>query len=277
MMKKIITVCLLLLTVCLLTTGIAVADTLTGGQTFYISNENITVYVVSSNAYQPAFVIPKSYYFRTLSVSGEYTSIVYNKNTDSPTVSLYVLTSDLNSKASTTKDDVTDDNSYYNIAVANAKPQDDVEIWFYNPGTLSEEIKSTYVTINKVLGAYQYDKTTYFSALVTVGSQTKVLLYIATDTNNPTFTLASIPLHQITIDKNNAANEGVISTPGNGNNDITGNNVIRNVMIAVICVMCVLVIFLIFRPTKNAKNRYEMENRERVDDNYDNNGYGSRN
>ena len=48
-------------------------------------------------------------------------------------------------------------------------------------------------------------------------------------------------------------------------------------MIAVICVMCVLVIFLIFRPTKNAKNRYEMENRERVDDNYDNNGYGSRN
>lgn len=235
------------------------------------------MYVVSSNAYQPAFVIPKSYYFRTLSVSGEYTSIVYNKNTDSPTVSLYVLTSDLNSKASTTKDDVTDDNSYFNIAVANARPQDDVEIWFYNPGTLSQESKSTYVTINKVLGAYLYDNTTYFSAIVTVSSQTKVLLYKATDTNNPTFTLASIPLHQITIDKNNAANEGVISTPGNGNNDVTGNNVIRNVMIAVICVMCVLVIFLIFRPTKNAKNRYEMENRERVDDNYDNNGYGSRN
>ena len=41
-MKKIITVCLLLLTVCLLTTGIAVADTFTGGQTFYIATDDIT-------------------------------------------------------------------------------------------------------------------------------------------------------------------------------------------------------------------------------------------
>ena len=277
-MKKLITVCLLILTVCLLMTGVAVADTSTGAQTFYIANENITVYVVSSNAYQPAFVIPKSYYFRTLSVSGEYTSIVYGKNTDTPAVSLYVLNSDLGSKASATTDDVTDDTAYYNIAVANARPIEGVEVMFYNPGTLDEEIKSTYVTVNKVLGVYQYDKTTYFSAIVTVSSQTKVLLYKATDTNNPTFTLASIPLHRITVDRNNAANEGVISTPGTGNTDVTGNNVIRNVMIAVICVMCVLVIFLIFRPTKNAKNRYELENRERADDNYDDyNGYGNRN
>ncbi len=277
-MKKLITVCLLILTVCLLMTGVAVADTSTGAQTFYIANENIPVYVVSSNAYQPAFVIPKSYYFRTLSVSGEYTSIVYGKNTDTPAVSLYVLNSDLGSKASATTDDVTDDTAYYNIAVANARPIEGVEVMFYNPGTLDEEIKSTYVTVNKVLGVYQYDKTTYFSAIVTVSSQTKVLLYKATDTNNPTFTLASIPLHRITVDRNNAANEGVISTPGTGNTDVTGNNVIRNVMIAVICVMCVLVIFLIFRPTKNAKNRYELENRERADDNYDDyNGYGNRN
>ena len=277
-MKKLITVCLLILTVCLLMTGVAVADTSTGAQTFYIANENITVYVVSSNAYQPAFVIPKSYYFRTLSVSGEYTSIVYGKNTDTPAVSLYVLNSDLGSKASATTDDVTDDTAYYNIAVANARPIEGVEVMFYNPGTLDEEIKSTYVTVNKVLGVYQYDKMTYFSAIVTVSSQTKVLLYKATDTNNPTFTLASIPLHQITVDRNNEANEGVISTPGTGNTDVTGNNVIRNVMIAVICVMCVLVIFLIFRPTKNAKNRYELENRERADDNYDDyNGYGNRN
>lgn len=278
MMKKLIAVCLLILTVCLLSTGVAVADTSTGAQTFYIANENITVYVVSSNAYQPAFVIPKSYYFRTLSVNGEYTSIVYGKNTDSPAVSLYVLNSDLSSKASATTDDVTDDTAYYNIAVANARPNEGVELWFYNPGILTQESKSTYTTVNKVLGVYQYDKTTYFAAITTVSTQTKVLLYKASDTNNPTFTLASIPLHQITIDRNNAENEGVISTPGSGNADATGNNVIRNVMIAVICVMCVLVIFLIFRPTKNAKNRYELENRERYDDNYDdNNGYGNRN
>lgn len=274
-MKKILTVLILIAAICLLSAGTVFADTSTS-QTFYIANENITVYVVSNNAYQPAFVIPKSYYFRTLSANGEYTAIVYNKNTDN-SVSLYVTTSDLNSKASVTKDNVNDDNAYYGIAIANAKPQDTGEVMFYNPGTLTEEIKSSYVTVNKVLGVYQYDNTTYFSAIVTAGSQTKVLLYKAIDTNNPSFTLASIPLHQITIDRNNAQNEGAITTPDDGNSGSTQNNVIRNVMIAVICILCVLVIFLIFRPTKNAKNRYEMENRENAEDNrYDNNGYSDR-
>lgn len=274
-MKKILTVLILIAAICLLSAGTVFADTSTS-QTFYIANENITVYVVSNNAYQPAFVIPKSYYFRTLSANGEYTAIVYNKNTDN-SVSLYVTTADLNSKASVTKDNVNDDNAYYGIAIANAKPQDTGEVMFYNPGTLTEEIKSSYVTVNKVLGVYQYDNTTYFSAIVTAGSQTKVLLYKAIDTNNPSFTLASIPLHQITIDRNNAQNEGAITTPDDGNSGSTQNNVIRNVMIAVICILCVLVIFLIFRPTKNAKNRYEMENRENAEDNrYDNNGYSDR-
>lgn len=274
-MKKILTVLILIAAICLLSAGTVFADTSTS-QTFYIANENITVYVVSNNAYQPAFVIPKSYYFRTLSANGEYTAIVYNKNTDN-SVSLYVTTADLNSKASVTKDNVNDDIAYYGIAIANAKPQDTGEVMFYNPGTLTEEIKSSYVTVNKVLGVYQYDNTTYFSAIVTAGSQTKVLLYKAIDTNNPSFTLASIPLHQITIDRNNAQNEGAITTPNDGNSGSTQNNVIRNVMIAVICILCVLVIFLIFRPTKNAKNRYEMENRENAEDNrYDNNGYSDR-
>lgn len=274
-MKKILTVLILIAAICLLSAGTVFADTSTS-QTFYIANENITVYVVSNNAYQPAFVIPKSYYFRTLSANGEYTAIVYNKNTDN-SVSLYVTTADLNSKASVTKDNVNDDNAYYGIAIANAKPQDTGEVMFYNPGTLTEEIKSSYVTVNKVLGVYQYDNTTYFSAIVTAGSQTKVLLYKAIDTNNPSFTLASIPLHQITIDRNNAQNEGAVTTPDDGNSGSTQNNVIRNVMIAVICILCVLVIFLIFRPTKNAKNRYEMENRENAEDNrYDNNGYSDR-
>lgn len=274
-MKKILTVLILIAAICLLSAGTVFADTSTS-QTFYIANENITVYVVSNNAYQPAFVIPKSYYFRTLSANGEYTAIVYNKNTDN-SVSLYVTTADLNSKASVTKDNVNDDNAYYGIAIANAKPQDTGEVMFHNPGTLTEEIKSSYVTVNKVLGVYQYDNTTYFSAIVTAGSQTKVLLYKAIDTNNPSFTLASIPLHQITIDRNNAQNEGAVTTPDDGNSGSTQNNVIRNVMIAVICILCVLVIFLIFRPTKNAKNRYEMENRENAEDNrYDNNGYSDR-
>lgn len=274
-MKKILTVLILIAAICLLSAGTVFADTSTS-QTFYIANENITVYVVSNNAYQPAFVIPKSYYFRTLSANGEYTAIVYNKNTDN-SVSLYVTTADLNSKASVTKDNVNDDNAYYGIAIANAKPQDTGEVMFYNPGTLTGEIKSSYVTVNKVLGVYQYDNTTYFSAIVTAGSQTKVLLYKAIDTNNPSFTLASIPLHQITIDRNNAQNEGAVTTPDDGNSGSTQNNVIRNVMIAVICILCVLVIFLIFRPTKNAKNRYEMENRENAEDNrYDNNGYSDR-
>lgn len=278
-MKKIITVLILIAAICLLSAGTVFADTSTS-QTFYIANENITVYVVSNNAYQPAFVIPKSYYFRTLSANGEYTAIVYNKNTDN-SVSLYVTTSDLNSKASVTKDNVNDDNAYYGIAIANAKPnettEDGKDVWFYNPGTLTQESKSSYTTINNILGAYQYGNTSYFSAIVTVSSQTKVLLYKAIDTNNPSFTLASIPLHQITIDRNNAQNEGAVTTPDDGNSGSTQNNVIRNVMIAVICILCVLVIFLIFRPTKNAKNRYEMENRENAEDNrYDNNGYSDR-
>lgn len=277
-MKKLIAVCLLILTVCLLSTGVAAADTSTGAQTFYIANENITVYVVSSNAYQPAFVIPKSYYFRTLSASGDYTSIVYNRNTDY-SISLYVLTSELESKAAVTTDSVTDDTAYYNIPTSNVQLNEKDNTPMYIPGKLEIQTTTSYfVTLNRILGAYQSNGCVYYTAVATSNNQYLVVMFKAADTNNATFSLASIPLHQITIDRNNAENEGVISTPDSGNTDATGNNVIRNVMIAVICVMCVLVIFLIFRPTKNAKNRYELENRERYDDNYDNNnGYGNRN
>lgn len=273
-MKKIITVCLLLLTVCLLTTGIAAADTFTGGQTFYIANENITVYVNTDGTPQPAFIIPKSYYFRTLQNNGEYTSIVYNNTDPAYSFVLYIKTSDLETKSSITEDKVTDKEAFFDLSFTienTAAP-------YYKPGNFSSSpTTSEFVKYCDFLGVYQFDGVVYFAVVVESTSNYSVMLIKASDTSKTTFSLASIPLHQITIDKNNAANEGVISTPGNGNNDITGNNVIRNVMIAVICVMCVLVIFLIFRPTKNAKNRYEMENRERVDDNYDNNGYGSRN
>lgn len=274
-MKKIFTVCILIAAVCLLSAGTVFADTQSSGQTFYIANENITVYTSTSGASpQPAFIIPKSYYFRTLQTSGEYTSIVYNKNTDY-SVSLYVLTADLESKAKVTTDSVTDDNAYYNIPTADVVLNNKDTTLFYKPGNLNEyDTKGEYVTeIKRILGVYQYGNTVYFTSIV--NSTNKVLLFKAVDTNRTDFSLASIPLHQITIDRNNAANEGVISTPGEGNSDATQNNVIRNVMIAIICIMCVLVIFLIFRPTKNAKNRYELENRENAENNrYD--GYDDR-
>ena len=275
-MKKILTVCILIAAVFLLATGTVFADTQSGGQTYYIANENITVYTSpDEGAYKPAFIIPKSYYFQTLQTEGNYVSICYNLN-DEYSVDLYILKSDFNSKASVSKDDLTNYVPYYNIELLSAKPQDDVkDVYLYNPGTLTPEIKTIYANIERILGVYLDTKenSVYFTAIVKISDITRVLLYKAIDTNNPSFNLSSITLHQITVEKNNAENEGVISTPGDGNADVGGNNVIRNVMIAVICIMCVLVIFLIFRPTKNAKNRYEMENRENAErDRYD--GYG---
>ena len=270
-MKKIALICLLIIAVCLLSAGTAFADTqASGGQTFYIANENLTVYVASGEGYQAAFVIPKTYYFRTLSNNGNYTSIVYNKNTDYG-ISLYVMTSDLENKAAVTKDAVTDEKAYYNIPVADVVLSDKNSTNFYKPDNLIEyNTKGENISeIRRILGVYQYGNEVYFSAVVNVNSTNKLMLFKATETNRADFTLASIPLHEITIDKNNAQNEGVISTPGGSNTDVTGNNVIRNVMIAVICILCVLVVFLIFRPTKNAKNRYEMDNRENADRGYD--------
>lgn len=272
-MKKILTVCILIAALCLLTTGTVYADTQSGGQTYYIANENITVYTASGgNSYQPAFIIPKSYYFRTLSADGDYTLISYNGNTDY-SIRLAVSNSDLTSKASVTKDEVTDSNAGYKIIDLTLNDKNTTH--FYAPGDLTTHAATgDFVSqIDTVLGVYQASSNTVYFALIVSAPSYKVLLVKAEDTNKMSFNLSNIPLHQITIDRNNAQNEGVISTPGEGNADTTGNNVIRNVMIAVICIMCVLVIFLIFRPTKNAKNRYEMENRENAEaDRHD--GYG---
>lgn len=272
-MKKILTVCILIAAIFLLATGTVFADTQSGGQTYYIANENITVYTsADGGAYQPALVIPKSYYFRTLATSGDYTLIAYNGNADY-SITLAVMTSDLSAKASVSKDNVTDSTAGYKIkdlTLTNKKTAK-----FYTPGDLeTHAIIGEYVSqIDAVLGVYLASDNNIYFALIASAPSYKVFLVDASETNKSAFTLSSIPLHQITVDKNNAENEGVISTPGEGNTDVGSNNVIRNVMIAVICIMCVLVIFLIFRPTKNAKNRYEMENREKADsDRYD--GYG---
>ena len=271
-MKKIITVTILILAVCLLCAGTAFADT-TSGQTFYIASKDLTVYVYDSGVPQPAFVIPESYYFRVLSTDSSYSEISYAKSDLYTGIKLYVSNNDLGQYAKVTDDKVTDDNAYYNIPVANATPINK-DVWLCTPGTLSNESKYSYATINSVLGAYQSGTTTYFAAIVEISEQKSVLLYKAVDTNNADFRIDSIPLHQITVDRNEQQNQGIISTPGSGNTDVTKNNVIRNVMIAVICVLCVLVIFLIFRPTKNAKNRYELENRERAQGGYNNPRYG---
>lgn len=272
-MKKILTVCILIAAVFLLATGTVFADTQSGGQTYYIANENITVYTSpDGGAYQPAFIIPQSYYFRTLATSGEYTLISYNGNADY-SITLAVLTSDLNAKASVSNDDVTDSTAGYKIIDLTLNNKQTT--LFYAPGNLETHAATgDFVTqIDSVLGVYRASNNKIYFALIASAPYYKVLLVEASATNKAAFTMSSIPLHQITVEKNNAENEGVISTPGDGNADVGGNNVIRNVMIAVICIMCVLVIFLIFRPTKNAKNRYEMENRENAErDRYD--GYG---
>lgn len=272
-MKKIISVLILVAAVCILCTGTAFAAT-TGadGQTFYIATDDITVYVRSTDGiYQPAFIIPESYYFRTLSQDGEYVSIVYNNNIDY-SISLYVRSSDMQSSATVTKDNVTDSNAGYklnDLQITNKS-----EILFYAPGNLDKHVATyDFVTeYNSFLGIYQSGNTVYFTEIVTAPTY-KVLMFEAKDTNYMSFNRSSIPLHEITIDRNNAENEGVISTPTDGTGETGQNNVIRNVMIAIICIMCVIVIFLIFRPTKNAKNRYEMDNRE----NADNGKYGDNN
>lgn len=273
-MKKILTVCILIFAVFLLAGGTVFADTQSGGnQTYYIANENITVYTSpDGGAYQPAFVIPKSYYFRALATSGDYTLISYNGNGDY-SITLAVLTSDMNAKASASKDEVTDSTAGYKIIDLTLTNKQTT--YFYAPGNLETHVATgDFVSqIDTVLGVYQASNNKMYFTVIASAPSYKVLLVEASATNKAAFTMASIPLHQITVEKNNAENEGVISTPGEGNTDVGGNNVIRNVMIAVICIMCVLVIFLIFRPTKNAKNRYEMENRENADpDRYD--GYG---
>ena len=265
-MKKIVTVCILILTICLLCAGTVFADTQTNdGQTFYIAKEDITVYVYSDGAPKPGFIIPKTYYFRTLSNNGDYTSIAYNNTNSAYSVSLYLKTSDIASKAAVTTDSVTDETAYFDLTFT----VENKTALYYKPGNLdSSPTTGEYVIMRDFLGVYQYGNSVYFATVVESNSNFSVMLVNAADTSKMSFTLAQIPLHQNTIDRNNAENEGVISTPGEGNTDATKNNVIRNVMIAVICIMCVLVIFLIFRPTKNAKNRYELDNRENAERGY---------
>ncbi len=272
-MKKIFTVTVLMIVVCLLCAGTAFADTSSGsGQTYYIANENITAYVYTDGVPQPAFIIPKSYYFRTVNINGEYTSVVYNNLDQTYAVTVYLKTSDVSSKASVTDDSVTDENAFFDLSFTlknEAAP-------YYKPGNLTTSpTTAEFVDLRDFLGVYQSDNVVYFACVVESRTGFSVMLVKAEDTSLMSYNVSTIPLHQNTIDKNNAANEGIISTPGEGNADVTGNNVIRNVMIAVICVMCVLVIFLIFRPTKNAKNRYEMDNRENAE-NGRNDGYDDR-
>jgi len=273
-MKKIISVLILVAAVCMLCTGTAFAAT-TGadGQTFYIATDDITVYVRSTDgSYPPALIIPESYYFKVKSNGSEYTEIVYAKSDLYSGIQLFIKTTDFESKSDETSDPVTETNYYYEIKDPVPQPVND-DVYFLNPGTYSDEMKSKYVKIDKIIGTYQDSGNAYFTAIVTISDQKLVLMFRAIDSNRPSFTLSSIPLHEITIDRNNAENEGVISTPTDGTGETGQNNVIRNVMIAIICIMCVIVIFLIFRPTKNAKNRYEMDNRE----NADNGKYGDNN
>lgn len=269
-MKKIITVTILILAVCLLCAGTAFADT-TSGQTFYIASKDLTVYVYDSGVPQPAFVIPESYYFRVLSTDSSYNEISYAKSDLYTGIKLYVSNSDLGQYAKVTDDKVTDDNAFFDLSFT----IEQTPALFYKPGNLvSSSTTSEFVILRNFLGVYQYGNSTYFATVVESNSNFSVMLINAIDTSKMSFTLAQIPLHKNTIDRNEQQNQGIISTPGDGNTDVTKNNVIRNVMIAVICVLCVLVIFLIFRPTKNAKNRYELENRERAQGGYNDPRYG---
>lgn len=272
-MKKIALICILILTICLLCSSFAFAETPTQ-QTFYIANENVNVYASINNSWYQSLIIPKSYYFRVLTQGPEYSEIVYNKNTDYG-VKLYVKTSDINSKCSVTKDEVSDDTAFYSIPDVNITAENP---YFYTPDNMNEGFRFRNYKVERVLGVMTYNNQIFFAGLQSEDSVFGIYMFKATDTNKTDFSLAAIPLHPNTVANNNNQGDDIISTPSDDVTNPVQNNVIRNIMIAVICVLCVLVIFLIFRPTKNAKNRYEMDARENPDRRYDdpNGGYDRR-
>lgn len=255
-MKK-ITIAVLLLSI-IITLCAEVTFAQEGDSTYYIANEDVTVYYYQDSKYTPFFTIKQSYYFRIKNSVGDYTSIVYNNN-EKYNFQLYVLTSDINSLCSNTDDEVTDSTAYYNIADLSLPSP------IYTGGTPNISISE----IEHTFGAITTQGKTMFATLVKIGEDIYPLMIDCADTSKPEFSLNTVPLHPITVEKNEQSQGDIISTPSDDLTPTAQNNLIRNIMIAIICVLCVIVIFLIFKPTKNAKNRYEMDSREQ--DDYDNN------
>ncbi|MGN0771854.1 MAG: hypothetical protein ACI4MI_04645 [Christensenellales bacterium] len=260
-MKK--SLVILLLGVCLLTVatgGVCMAET----APYYVVN-NATISQANSLALyadddgSPAdFVacyIPPTYYFQSAgTVQGDYTMVTYNG------VYLWAKTLDIASKSAIDNSGkpIAEDNAYYshNIAVNPQLIEQDLSyvIVFYDTSLTNNNTGRTAIFTNDIdnitfIGLNEINSKVYYYVSVKKGSDTIFGFIDPSSTDVADITYASITIHPNSVVEPDedvpTIDTPTIETPAS-------NNLVRNILIAVICVLCVVIVFLIFRPTRKA-------------------------